>query len=175
MALRNLADEKDLRQTMLDAGAAAAIVSLTTAPDPEIQNHCAVALVNLSSVRGGEAAIVQASAVPALLNMASASIHAMETILLTLCNLSCVEDMYSHIEDLNTAIVQLSNFSMSARMEQMLVGCLCNLSCLKNNQGRLVEEGAVRIVNRIFRAAVAGRPWVKPGRDQVLHERAIGW
>ena len=173
MALRNLANEKDLRQTMLDAGAAAAIVSLTAAPDPEIQNHCAVSLVNLSSVCGGEAAIVQASAVPALLNMASASIHAMETILLTLCNLSCVEDMYSHIEDLNSAIVQLSNFSMSGRMEQMLVGCLCNLSCLKNNQGRLVEEGAVRIVNRIFRAAMAGRQWGKPGRDQVLHETTL--
>lgn len=116
---------------------------------------------------------MQASAVPALLNMASASIHAMETILLTLCNLSCVEDMYSHIEDLNSAIVQLSNFSMSGRMEQMLVGCLCNLSCLKNNQGRLVEEGAVRIVNRIFRAAMAGRQWGKPGRDQVLHETTL--
>ena len=75
--------------------------------------------------------------------------------------LSFLEEMYSRIEDVNVAVLQLANLEMSPRMERMLVGCLCNLSCPKNNQGRLVEEGCVRVIARII-DALQPTPEAKP-------------
>ncbi|KAJ1445719.1 armadillo-type protein [Pelagophyceae sp. CCMP2097] len=155
-ALRNLTDVVDLRRFVLEAGGAGAVVALSAAPHREIQDHCAAALVNLSMIAGGEALVVGAGGVGALLGMAAASMARMEVILVALCNLSCVEEMYPRLEDMNAAVAHLANFALSERLEVMLVGCLANLSCLKDNQGRLVEEGAVGIVAQLIGRDAAG-------------------
>ena len=105
------------------------------------------------------------NAVGALLVMSHVSVPVTETCMLTLSNLSCIEEMYSRIEDVNVAVLQLANLEMSPRMERMLVGCLCNLSCPKNNQGRLVEEGCVRVIARIIDARRRRRPSPRAARS----------
>ena len=58
MAVRNFSDDPLLRQVVLDSGAAASVVALASAPDSTIQEHCAIALCNLSMVQGGEVAVI---------------------------------------------------------------------------------------------------------------------
>ena len=124
LALMNLASEPELRGVMLDRGAAAAIVGLSKSKDRQIQKNCAIALCNLSALAGSENKLVSENAVAALLSMSTSSVQIMETCLLGLSNLSCIDEMYGRIEDVNVAVLQLSNFNMSPRMEQMLIGCL---------------------------------------------------
>jgi len=77
----------------------------------------------------------------------------MEVVLTALLNLSTVPKRYSHIDQVNDAVLHLSGFSMNASMESILVSTINNLTGLRNNQARLVEEGCVRILSRIAKMA----------------------
>jgi len=138
---------------MLHQGAVGAIVSLSMSPLRKIKNDCARALCNLAAEPGMEEDLVRLGATGALLAVSTSSIQLMEVVLMALLNLSCVDERYSRIDEVNDAVLHLSTFSMNVRMEKMLVSCICNLTALKNNQARLVEEGVVRLLTRISRLA----------------------
>jgi hypothetical protein len=152
-AFNSLASESSVRATMLQQGAVGAIVNLSLSPLRKIKNDCARALCNLAASAGMEEELVRLGAVGALLSVSTSSIQLMEVVLMALLNLSCVDERFSRIDEVNDAVLHLSTFSMNARMEKMLVSCICNLTALKNNQARLVEEGVVRLLTRISRLA----------------------
>ena len=152
-AFNSLAADRPIRPLLLAQGAVPAIVSLSLCPLRKIKNDCTRALCNLASSVGDEEEIVRQGAVGSLLAVSTSSVQLMEVVLMALLNLSCVDERYSRIDEVNDAVLHLSGFSMNGRMETMLVSCICNLTALKNNQARLVEEGCVRLLARICKLA----------------------
>lgn len=119
-AFNSLASDRPIRPALLAQGAVAAIVGLSMCPLRKIKNDAARALCNLASSVGDEEEIVRQGAVGSLLAVSTSSVQLMEVVLMALLNLSCVDERYSRIDEVNDAVLHLSGFSMNGRMETML-------------------------------------------------------
>mmetsp|Transcript_16939 Transcript_16939/g.34865 ORF Transcript_16939/g.34865 Transcript_16939/m.34865 type:complete len:1291 (+) Transcript_16939:79-3951(+) len=148
-AFNSLAMEPTLRKAMIEQGAVPAIVGMHAAPIYMIRNNCARALCNLSASPNSEEELVRQGAVPALLNLSQVSAQLMEVVMMTLLNLSCVDDRYSKIDEVNDAVIHMGGSDLTARIEKLLISAIVNLTALKSNQARLVEENVLRLLTRI--------------------------
>ena len=68
----------------------------------------------------------------------------------TLLNLSCVADKYTKIEDINDAIILMNTLPLTEELDELILSALCNLSSLRGNQLRLVEDGCIKIIERLI-------------------------
>ena len=100
-AFNSLACEPTIRKIMLKEGAVPSIVSLSLSPLRKIKNDCARALCNLAVSPGDEEELVRQGVVQSLLQVSTSSIQLMEVVLMALLNLSCVDERYGRIDEVN--------------------------------------------------------------------------
>eukprot|EP00752_Nemacystus_decipiens_P010361 g9231.t1 len=131
----NLATEKNLRQRMLDQGAAPAIIALAASSNNRhLRTQCVEALCKLAVQPGSEAHIIAEGGVSCLLVVQRAAPSLGEVCLKTLINLSCPPGpLDAKMDELNDAALQAS---LVFWVEHWKV------------EAKKVEEGAVRIIAR---------------------------
>ncbi|CBN77747.1 conserved unknown protein [Ectocarpus siliculosus] len=118
----NLATERSLRQRMIEEGAAPAIIALAASShNRHLRSQCVEALCKLAVVPGSEAQIIAEGGV------------------------SCILAVQRAVPSLGGLAGTVEE---DESLERLLIQLLCNLSGFKNNQLKLVEEGAIRIISR---------------------------
>ncbi|CAM9379489.1 unnamed protein product [Scytosiphon promiscuus] len=118
----SLASEKDLRQPMIEQGAVPAIIALAASShNRRLRGECVEALCKLAVLPGSEAQIIAEGGVSCILAVQRA--------------VPSLGELASTVEE-------------DESLERLLIQLLCNLSGFKNNQQKLVEEGAIRIIAR---------------------------
>ncbi len=122
--------------------------------DATISRDCTLALVNLTTVDGVEAKLVEDGVVVSFLTLMNQhEIHS-EACSYGLFNLTCVDQPYMHIERVIKAFVSLAT-STDATVKHICAAALCNLSDIKPIRSRIVEEGVVQVVGLLARGAEA--------------------
>ncbi|CAM9234741.1 unnamed protein product [Ectocarpus sp. 4 AP-2014] len=118
----NLATERTLRQRMIEEGAAPAIIALAASShNRHLRSQCVEALCKLAVVPGSEAQIIAEGGVSCILAVQRA--------------MPSLGRLAGTVEE-------------DESLERLLIQFVCNLSGFKNNQLKLVEEGAIRIIAR---------------------------
>lgn len=145
--------ESSIRGKMIDGGAYPAIASLSASSTSAIVKvACIRAICNLCCESGFEAKLVRDGCAAVVPNMISACPEVVDVGLKILLNLSCVPDKYSRIEDLVETLMHFSGVFLSEEGEHLVISILCNLSALRNNQLKLVEDGCMKLVDRILKS-----------------------
>ena len=122
--------------------------------DVTMSRDCTLALVNLTTIDGVEAKLVEDGVVVSLLALMNQhEIHS-EACSYGLFNLTCVDQPYMHIERVIKAFVSLAT-STDATVKHICAAALCNLSDIKSIRSRIVEEGVVQVVGILARGAEA--------------------
>jgi hypothetical protein len=160
-AFYNLALEPDLRKAVIETGCVPTIISLMLFPNRKVKLECAQTLCNLAACRGFEGRLVSDGIMPALGTLTSMPsermtldrvlLDLMTIAIMTLLNLSCVEEKFPKIEEVDVAALDYTLWPLSNQMELLLLKCLCNLTGLKGNQARLIEDMLVENVASIAR------------------------
>ena len=57
---------------------------------------------------------------------------------------------YTKLEDIHDAILAMNTLPLDEEQDKILLQTLCNLSALRGNQLRLIEDGVVRIIERLI-------------------------
>ena len=152
-AFASLSVEPEIRVKMLDDGALPAIAALAGNTNiREIKVDCSRAICNLGCVPNYEFKLLKEGVPFAVMNIASACPETYETCLKILLNLSCVTEKLARIEEVTEALVFFLSCILPLKEEIYLLQAFCNLSALRNNQLRLVEDGALRVVDRYYRS-----------------------
>ncbi|CAM9901915.1 unnamed protein product, partial [Ectocarpus sp. 12 AP-2014] len=147
----NLATERTLRQRMIEEGAAPAIIALAASShNRHLRSQCVEALCKLAVVPGSEAQIIAEGGVSCILAVQRAVPSLGGVCLKTLINLSYPQGLSDvKMDELNDAALQLAGtVEEDESLERLLIQLVCNLSGFKNNQLKLVEDGAIRIISR---------------------------
>jgi len=106
----------------------AGLLTLLPLPPPSSLLPSATTLCQLAASPGYEAKLVQDGIVPALVSLSTVTLQLMHVAILTLLHLSCVEERYSKVEEVDDAALQFSGYSLTPEMEVMLLKCLVNLT-----------------------------------------------
>ena len=151
-AFSYLAAEPQIRNRMVDEGCiGAALFHLSGVPSETIQSDVARAVCNLCNSHGSEAKAIRDGATIIVSHIASQSPETLDICISALLNLSCVPDRYSKIEEINDAILLINALpSLTETQDELILSTLCNLSALRGNQLRLVEDGCIKIVERLM-------------------------
>jgi hypothetical protein len=149
-ALSYLSFEEDFRQQMVEEGCINAIISLSLSSSETVKSDCARAICNLCCAPGCEQKAAKDGAAYCLSNIASSYPHLIDVCLKGLLNMSCVSEKYIKIEEVNDAVLNINNHVMTVEQEILLLSALCNLSALRGNQLRLIEDGCMKTIDRIF-------------------------
>jgi hypothetical protein len=161
-ALANLASEPTLHRRMLDEGVVSTLVGLTTAPvaTRDCKEDSIAALCRLSSQAGQEEALVTGGVLPVMLAQNTAGSHnVVRMCAVTLLNLSCMTKNFERNEYVLEAIKTVIEFLKVHNAmredhvtEALCMRALCNLSAHREYQGRVVEEGAVRVLTKLWKS-----------------------
>jgi len=145
--------EQSIRGKMIDDGAYSAIASLSAnSASAIVKVACIRAICNLCCENGYEAKLVRDGCAASVPNMINACPEVNDVGLRILLNLSCVPDKYSRIEDIIETLMHFSSTFLSEEGEHLVISILCNLSALRNNQLKLVEDGCLKLVDRILKS-----------------------
>lgn len=150
-ALSSLSAEPSIRQTMIDQGAYSAIINLSLTSSRMVKSDCASALCNLCCESGYEYKAVKEGAPYALIQIASICPENTLTCLTALLNISCVTEKFPRVEEVTEALLHFTT-GLTEDEEIVWISALCNLSSLKGNQLRLVEDGILRVVERVMKS-----------------------
>ena len=71
-----------------------------------------------------------------------------------LLNITSVTEKYPRIEEVTDLLLQISPFLTTINHEVSFLAILLNLSSLRNNQLRLVEDGCLRVVERVLKSPI---------------------
>lgn len=153
-AFASLTVEPTVRPRMLEEGALGMISSLAQNSNiREIKSDCCKAICNLCSVAGYEHKLAKESVPFTVMNIALAVPETHYISLMALVNLSCVPEKYTRIEDVTEALLFFFNQpTLTVDQEILLLQGFCNLSALRGNQIRLVEEGALKIIEKHYKS-----------------------
>lgn len=143
-----LTSEESIRLRMIEEGAFAAIISLSTAPSKSVKTDCAKALCNLCCEPGNEYRAVKEGTPYATMQIASAVPENTLICLNILLNISCVAEKFARMEEVTDALLHFYMQPLDGKLQIMVMSAFCNLSALRNNQLRLVEDGILRVVER---------------------------
>lgn len=152
-----LATEKFGRQFLLEEGATAAIVSLTTSSNLSnkiVKNNCCRALCNICYEIGHESKAVRDGVLIAVMHVVSTCPEMVDICLQILLNITSVTEKYPRIEEVTDLLLQISPFLTTINHEVSFLAILLNLSSLRNNQLRLVEDGCLRVVERVLKSPI---------------------
>ncbi len=143
-ALASLSCEPLLRRQMLEEGSLTVLVSIATnCSIREVKINSCKTICNLCCVPNFEHKMVK-EGVPLTVNhIAIACPETTDLVLQTLLNLSCVMDKFPRIEDITEALLYFVASPLSPEQEIIAMQAFCNLSGVRNNQLRLVEDGAL--------------------------------
>lgn len=151
-AFSYLAGEPRNRNEMIDGGCILAMFNLSSSPSATIQSDIARAVCNLCNSSGSESRAIRDGATVIASHIAS-SIPDKDivTICITVAlNLSCVSERYTKLEDIHDAILAMNTLPLDEEQDKILLQALCNLSAIRGNQLRLIEDGVMRIVERLI-------------------------
>jgi hypothetical protein len=152
-AFASLSVEPGIRAKMLDDGALPAIIALATNSNiREIKVDCCRAICNVACVPGYEFKLLKEGVPFAVINIAAACPETNETCLKILLNMSCVSEKLPRVEEITEALLHFADLMLPYKEEILMLQAFCNLSALRNNQLRLVEDGAFRIVEKYYRS-----------------------
>jgi hypothetical protein len=153
-AFASLSNEEKICRQFLDSNTLNVLTALSQNSNiREIKIDCCKAICNMCAVEGFEHRLVKENVPYTVMSIAMAVPEVYNVSLIALLNLSCVSDRYNRIEDVSESLFYFFN-QTSLRLEQellMLQG-FCNLSSLRGNQFRLVEEGALKIVEKFYKS-----------------------
>jgi hypothetical protein len=154
-AFRYMSEQPVLALSMIEENASMTIIDIINSNvDEFILGNLAIALVNLTRANGKEAQIVD----PQHSNIAMGLLNLMTNHdLSTACarglyNLTCVDTAYPNIDRVIRALVSLAS-SGSAAVKHICAAALCNLSDLKQVRTRIVEEGAISVLQVLGRGS----------------------
>jgi hypothetical protein len=154
-AFRYMSEQPVLALSMIEENASMTIIDIINSnADEFILGNLAIALVNLTRVNGKEAQIVD----PQHSNIAMGLLNLMTNHdLSTACarglyNLTCVDTAYPNIDRVIRALVSLAS-SGSAGVKHICAAAFCNLSDLKQVRTRIVEEGAISVLQVLGRGS----------------------
>lgn len=136
---------------MIDQGAYAAIINLSLTSSRMVKSDCASALCNLCCETGYEYKAVKEGTPYALIQIASICPENTLSCLTALLNISCVTEKFPRVEEVTEALLHFTS-GLSEEEEIVWISALCNLSSLRNNQLRLVEDGILRVVERVMKS-----------------------
>lgn len=153
-ALSHLAKEPRLRARMLNEGVLLSLLNLASSSNIlEVKVDCCRSICNLSCEPGYESRMVKEGVTAVLQHFAHMGQDCYEIALKILLNLSCVDEKYPRIEEVTDMLMTLSNSQfLTAEHDVLILSTFCNLSALRNNQLRLVEDGAMKIVEKYYRS-----------------------
>eukprot|EP00606_Chrysophyceae_sp_TOSAG23-5_P000973 GSChrysophyteH2.ASY1.ANO1.502.1 assembled CDS len=147
-----LANSESLRRVMLDQQALAALLNLALIPNKLVRLECCKALTNLMCVDGFESRSVRDGVPYTLLKIVPEDEDDLEIVLMCFMNLTCVSDKYTRIEEVTDGLLTLcTTKTMSPKLESYVIKGLANLSALKGFQQRLLEEGAMTILEKAMK------------------------
>ena len=152
-----LATEIFGRQHLLEEGAIAAIVSLTTSSSLSnqiVKNNCCRALCNICFEVGCEAKAIRDGILTAVLHVIASCPDMANICLQILLNITSVHEKYPRIEEVTDLLLQLSPYIVNIDHEVSFLSILLNLSLMRNNQLRLVEDGCLRVVEKILKSPI---------------------
>ena len=143
--------DANTRTRVLEEGGAAAVAKLTLASNQNlvVKHNCVRAICNLAVTQGSEARLVKDGCLPALMNIMTYCPESVDLCLLSLFNMSTVQDRFTRIEELTEVLMRLQNSLHNHAQEHMYLTVLCNLSAIRGNQLRMVEDGVQRVVDRV--------------------------
>jgi HEAT repeat protein len=136
---------------MIDQGAYTAIINLSLTSSRMVKSDCASALCNLCCESGSEYKAVKEGTPYALVQIASICPENTLSCLTALLNISCVTEKFPRVEEVTEALLHFTT-GLSEEEEIVWISALCNLSSLRNNQLRLVEDGILRVVERVMKS-----------------------
>ena len=152
-----LATEKFGRLHLLEEGAMSAVVALTTSSSLSnqiVKNNCCRALCNMCFEVGHESKAIRDGILTAVMHVVAACPEMVDICLQMLLNITSVFEKYARIEEVTDLLLQLSPFLSSVNHEISFLTILLNLSSLRNNQLRLVEDGCLRVVERVLKSPI---------------------
>ena len=143
--------DANTRTRVLEEGGAAAVAKLTLASNQNlvVKHNCVRAICNLAVTQGSEARLVKDGCLPALMNIMTYCPESVDLCLLSLFNMSTVQDRFTRIEEMTEVLMRLQNSLHNHAQEHMYLTVLCNLSAIRGNQLRMVEDGVQRVVDRV--------------------------
>lgn len=150
-AFGQLAKEPTIRQQMHEEGVVGALIALSSSSSKLVKLDCARGICNLFCESNCEIKALRDNLPMLLLRMVQECPEVYEVVLTAVLNLSCVAEKIPRIEELNEVLLQLFNYPKISESQLMLVlQTLCNLSALRSNQLKLVEDGCLKIVDKVI-------------------------
>ena len=151
-AFSYLAGEPKVRSRMINEGCVGSLFTLANAFSETIQSDVARALCNLLHSEGCEARAIRdgASIIVSHIAKDSQTAEVVDICLYVLLNLSCVPDRFPKVEEINDAILSINYLPLTEKQDEIVLSVLCNLSALRGNQFRIVEDGLIKIVERVM-------------------------
>lgn len=154
-AFKNMSYHSELCRQMVKKSAVPTISELGVAgKEFVVSRDCALALVNLTSMDGIEAKLVEDGIVIALMSIMNQHEELAELCSRGLFNLTCVDQPYIYMERVIKAFVSLAS-STIAVVKHVCAAAFCNLSDMKTIRSRIVEEGVIQVVGVLARGAEA--------------------
>jgi hypothetical protein len=153
-AFASLSNEEEICRQMLDSNTLNVLTALSQNSNiREIKVDCCKAICNMCAVEGFEHRLVKENVPYTVMSISMAVPEVYNVSLITLLNLSCVSDRYNRIEDVSESLFYFFNqSSLNLEQELLMLQGFCNLSALRGNQFRLVEEGALKIVEKFYKS-----------------------
>ena len=149
-AFSQLAKEPSIRSQMLAEGVVGTLVALSSSSSNLVKLDCARGICNLFCDSNCEIKALRDNVPMLLLRVVQECPEAYEAVLTAVLNLSCVSEKIPRIEELNEVLLQLYNFPKIKENQLLIVlQTLCNLSALRSNQLKLVEDGCLKIVDKV--------------------------
>jgi hypothetical protein len=143
-----LTSQESIRLRMIEEGAFAAIILLSSAPSKLVKTDCAKALCNLCCEPGNEYRAVKEGTPYSIVQIATAVPSNTLICLNTLLNISCVAEKFPRMEEVTDALLHFFMQPLDVKLQIIVMSAFCNLSALRNNQLRLVEDGILRVMER---------------------------
>jgi hypothetical protein len=152
-----LATESIGRSHLYEEGAMGAIVNLTTSStlsNQIVKNNCCRALCNMCFEKGNESKAIKDGILIAVMHVVAVCPDMVNICLQILLNITSVFEKYPRIEEVTDLLLQVSPYLTNISHEISFLTILLNLSSLRNNQLRLVEDGCLRVVERVLKSPV---------------------
>ena len=100
------------RARVIEEGGAAAVAKLAMASNQNlvVKHNCARAICNLGVASGSEARLVKDGCLPALMNIITYCPESVDICLVSLFNLSSVQERFARIEEMTEVLMRLQNY-----------------------------------------------------------------
>ena len=144
----HLSAAPELRGPMIDAGMITALGLMSSMGSTATKVDCANALCNLTCHEGGEARAVKEGILSIIEKIPTFSLDALDSCLKICLNLAAVNERYNRVEDITEALLLFHGMHPNDDSEAYVLAAINNLSGLRANQFRLVEDGALKIIEK---------------------------